>query len=137
MAPSDSTAAKYSRADLTSALKAGCGNTIAVCAAEDTGRFSSPAANETCYESCQTYHLPVVFGATTSTVEDVAAKAPEAGYLLVAAFPHLSLAQAGEILTSTEGTGGRFLDDGSASGVYSRLNLYAVAKKAAAFAASR
>jgi hypothetical protein len=55
---------------------------------------------------------------------------PEAGYLLTAAFPSLTLEQADQILTETEGPGGGFLDDGSAFGVYSRLNLYAAAGKA-------
>ena len=53
--------------------------------------------------------------------------APEAGYLLTSAFPPLSLKEADRILTETEGPGGGFLDDGSAFGVYSRLNLYAAA----------
>ena len=34
------------------------------------------------------------------------------------------------ILTETEGPGGGFLDDGSAFGVYSRLNLYAASMRA-------
>jgi hypothetical protein len=49
-----------------------------------------------------------------------------------AAFPKLSLEEANLILTETEGPGGGFLDDGSAFGVYSRLNLYAAAGRAAA-----
>ena len=47
------------------------------------------------------------------------------------AFPKLSLEEANRILTETEGPGGGFLDDGSAFGVYSRLNLYAAAGRAA------
>jgi hypothetical protein len=43
---------------------------------------------------------------------------------------------AARLLTETEGTGGGFLDDGSAFGAYSRLNLYAAAKRAAALASS-
>ena len=43
------------------------------------------------------------------TLEDVATIAPEAGYLLTAAFPKLSLAQADRILTATEGPGGGFI----------------------------
>jgi hypothetical protein len=43
--------------------------------------------------------------------------APEAGYLSTAAFPSLTLEQADQILTDTEGPGEGFLDDGSASGV--------------------
>jgi hypothetical protein len=41
------------------------------------------------------------------------------------------LEQANKILTETEGPGGGFLDDGSAFGVFSRLNLHAAAKRAA------
>ena len=59
--------------------------------------------------------------------EAVGTLAPEAGNLLTAAFPTLTLEQANRILTETEGPGGGFLDDGSASGMYSRLNLYAAA----------
>ena len=66
--------------------------------------------------------------------EDVGQVAPEAGYLLTVAFPHLTLEQADQILTETEGPGGGFLDDGSPFGVYSRLNLYAAAGRAAALA---
>jgi hypothetical protein len=47
---------------------------------------------------------------------------------LTVAFPSLSLEQAGEILTETEGPGGGFLDDRASFGVYSRLNLYAIAR---------
>jgi hypothetical protein len=42
----------------------------------------------------------------------------------------LSLAQADKILTETEGPGGGFLDDGSAFGIYSRLNLLAASRRA-------
>jgi hypothetical protein len=69
--------------------------------------------------------------------EDVGAIAPEAGYLLTAAFPSLSLQQADQILTETEGPGGGFLDNGSSFGVYSRLNLFAAAGKAAALTSSK
>jgi hypothetical protein len=65
-------------------------------------------------------------------VEDVAKRAPEAGWLLKAAFPYLTLAQADQILTITEGPGGGFLDDGSAFGVYSRLDLFKAGLKAEA-----
>ncbi len=125
------------RADLTAALQSGCGGTIAICAAEDTSRFSDAAANEAFYEATQTYGLPVVYPSTAGTIEDVGKVAPEAGYLLTAAFPHLTLMEANDILTSTEGPGGGFLDNGSAFGLYSRLNLYAAAKRAARPALSR
>ena len=83
-------------------------------------------------EATQTYGLPVVFAKNAQGTEDVAKLAPEAGYLLTAAFPSLTLAQADAILTVTEGPGGGFLDHGSDFGVYSRLNLYKAAEQAAA-----
>ncbi|OTP80522.1 putative phosphatase [Caballeronia sordidicola] len=119
------------RSELTSALQGGCGNSMAVCAGEDIGRFSNPAMNEAFYAVTQTYNLPVVYPENANRLEDVAKLAPEAGYLLTTAFPSLTLDQADQILTETEGPGGGFLDDGSAFGVYSRLNLYAAAGKAA------
>ena len=120
------------RADLTKALEAACGDTVAVCARQDTGRFNAPAMNEAFYATTQTYGLPIAHPETADKVEDVGALAPEAGNLLTAAFPKLSLEEANRILTETEGPGGGFLDDGSAFGVYSRLNLYAAAGRAAA-----
>lgn len=129
-------AIKAARADVTKALEAACGNTIATCALADTGRFNDPAADAAFYDSTQTYNLPVVFPKTALGKEDVGKLAPEAGYLLMVAFPSLSLQQADQILTETEGPGGGFLDNGSAFGVYSRLNLYAAAGRAAALAAS-
>jgi hypothetical protein len=57
--------------------------------------------------------------------------------LLTVAFPKLSLEEANRILTETEGPGGGFLDDGSAFGVYSRLNLYAGAGRAAALSRAK
>jgi hypothetical protein len=63
--------------------------------------------------------------------------APEAGYLLTSAFPSVSLEEADRILTETEGPGGGFLDDGSAFGVYSRLNLYVAAGLAKQIAARK
>ncbi|MDF2598720.1 MAG: PA-phosphatase [Methylobacterium brachiatum] len=128
---------KEARAAMTDALKAGCGDTVAACAAQDTGRFKDPAANAAFYEATQTYGLPVVHDATANAREDVGKIAPEAGHLLTAAFPALTLEEANAILTETQGPGGGFLDDGSEFGVYSRINLYAAAGKAAALAASR
>ena len=122
------------RADLVAALQAGCGNSVAACAGEDIGRFSDEAATAAFYATTQTYGLPVVHPEMVGKVEDVGQVAPEAGYLLTAAFPHLSLEQANRILTETEGPGGGFLNDGSAFGLYSRLNLYAAAGRAAASA---
>ncbi|MDR3671314.1 MAG: phosphatase PAP2 family protein [Holophaga sp.] len=122
------------RAELASALREACGNTVEVCAREDTGRLSNPAANESFYASTQTYNLPVVFSQNAGVLEDVGKRIPEAGYLLTVAFPPLTLEKANEILTETEGPGGGFLDDGSPFGVYSRLDLYAAAKRAAELA---
>lgn len=120
------------RADVTRALASGCGGTIAVCARQDHGRFANAHRDKAFYESTQTYGLPVVFKQTALGTEDVGKVAPEAGYLLTAAFPYLTLAQADAILTATEGPGGGFLDNGSAFGVYSRLDLYRASKAAIA-----
>jgi hypothetical protein len=128
-------AVQEARADVTAALQAACGKTVKACALEDTGRFSSPEGNEAFYTETHTYGMPVVHPDLANRVEDVAKVAPEAGYLLTVAFPSLTLEQANQILTETEGPGGGFLDDGSAFGVYSRINLYAAAGKAAALAA--
>jgi hypothetical protein len=73
----------------------------------------------------------VVYPKNFGVKEDVNKLAPEAGYLLTTAFPSLTLEQANQILTDTEGPGGGFLDDGSSFGVYSRLNLYAASLAAA------
>ena len=120
------------RADVTKALEAACGKAVAACAREDTGRFSDPALNEAFYAATQTYGLPVVYPKAAAARPDVGTLAPEAGHLLTAAFPTMTLAQANAILTDTLGPGGGFLDDGSNFGVYSRLNLYAAGAKAAA-----
>ena len=125
-------ALRQARLDVTNALAADCHGTIAICARFDHSRFAWPAKNRIFYESTQTYNLPVVFPQTANDVEDVGKLIPEAGYLLTTAFPYLTLAQADAILTETEGPGGGFLDDGSAFGVYSRLDLYRAAEKAIA-----
>jgi PAP2 superfamily len=124
-------AIKIARADLTAALQAGCGADIRSCAQDDTGRLSNSAINQAAYDVTQTYSLPVVYPKNAGVKEDVHKLAPEAGYLLTVAFPALTLEQANQILTDTEGPGGGFLDDGSAFGVYSRLNLYAASLAAA------
>jgi hypothetical protein len=125
------------RADLTKALEAACGDSVAACARQDTGRFNAAAMNEAFYATTQTYGLPVAHPETADNVQDVGALAPEAGYLLTVAFPKLSLDEANRILTETEGPGGGFLDDGSGFGVYSRLNLYAAAGRAAALSRAK
>jgi hypothetical protein len=123
-------AVRAARTDMITA----CGNTIAVCASEDIGRLSNPAADEAFYATTQTYNLPVVYAKNANMLEDVGKLAPEAGYLLTVAFPSLTLEQADRILTETEVPGGGFLDNGSSFGVYSRLNLYAAAGRSTALA---
>jgi membrane-associated phospholipid phosphatase len=113
------------RADLAAALAKACGGPVPACAAADSSRFANAATDAAFYESTQTYGLPDVYPAKP---ENVAVLAPQAGWLLKAAFPKLSLAHADRILTETEGPGGGFLDDGSAFGVYSRLDLYKAAE---------
>lgn len=125
------------RSDLAAFLRDGCGDTLAACAGADTGRFRDPAANAALYAATQTYDLPVVHPQRANRVADVGRLAPEAGHLLTAAFPSLSLEEANAILTQTQGPGGGFLDDGSAFGVYARLNLYAAVGRAAALASSK
>lgn len=122
------------QSDLTGALQTACGNTLAVCAKQDSGAFSNAATNKAYYESTQTYGLGVVYPNMVNTVEDVNAIAPEAGYLLMTRFPYLTQAQRNDVLTSTEGPGGGFLDNGSAFGLYSRLDLYLAAGGYGAFA---
>jgi hypothetical protein len=129
-------AVKKARVELQAILQSGCGNTINVCATEDTGRFSNAEADEAFYDVTQTYNLPAVYP-NSIEAEDVGQLAHEAGYLLTTAFPSLTLDQADRILTETEGPGGGFLDDGSSFGVYSRLNLYAAAQRAVRVAAAR
>jgi hypothetical protein len=121
------------RTDLRAALEKACGGTIAACAAEDSSRFTNSAANKAFYEAALTYGLPVVYPAQAGRVENVAAIAPEAGYILKADFPKLTLLEADHILTTTEGPGGGFLDNGSAFGVYSRLDLVKAGAAAEAF----
>ena len=120
--------------DLTNALQSGCGDTVANCAKQDTGVFSNSAGNKAFYESTQTYDLGVVYQNTANTVEDVNKIAPEAGYLLMTRFPYLTQQQRNDVLTSTEGAGGGFLDNGSAFGLYSRLDLYQAAGGYGSFA---
>jgi hypothetical protein len=116
-------ATNAARKELLGALDAACKRPGASCAL-DSGRFEDSAKNAAFYESTQTYGLPVVYANTASETEDAGTIAPEAGYLLTAAFPSLSLKKADEILTATEGPGGGFLDNGSAFGFYSRIDLY-------------
>ncbi len=129
-------AIRQARGDMTMMLEAACGSTIADCAHEDIGRLSNPASNAAFYAMTQTYDLPVVYATTAWASEDVGKLAPEAGYLLMVAFPSLTLQQADRILTETEGPGGGFQDNGTAFGVYSRIDLYAASGRAAALTAA-
>jgi hypothetical protein len=122
-------AVRKARSDLLSILEASCGQSVDQCEKEDTGRFSKDEPDGAFYDATQTYDLAVVYPKTESTKEDVGKLAPEAGFLLTVAFPSLTLDQADKILTETEGPGGGFLDNGSSFGVYSRLNLYAAARR--------
>jgi autotransporter-associated beta strand protein len=121
---------------LTGALQTACGASVATCASQDTGAFSNSATNKAFYESTQTYGLPVVNQNTANVVEDVNAIAPEAGALLATRFAYLSQTQRNDVLTSTEGPGGGFLDNGSAFGLYSRLDLYKAAGGYGSFAST-
>ena len=96
------------RVDMTKALESGCSDRVAVCALRDHSRFADSSSNQNFYEVTQTYGLPIVFEENENKVEDVAKLAPEAGYLLTAAFPYLTLREADDILTETEGPGGGF-----------------------------
>lgn len=118
------------RADVRAFLEQTCGKPTAECAKEDTGRFSDAAANEAFHASTLTYGLPVAHPEAADNVTNVDELAPEAGYLLTVAFPSLTVTEANEILTRTLAPAGGFLDDGSAFGVYSRLDLYTAAQHA-------
>jgi hypothetical protein len=126
-------ATNAARVELQNALDAACKQAGATCSV-DTGRFRDPAANAAFYTSTQTYGLPVVYEKTAQTREDFAKISPDAGYLLTAAFPKLTLREADDILTRTEGPGGGFLDSGSEFGAYSRIDLYKAVVAAAATA---
>ena len=118
------------RSDLTGALAGACGDAVAVCARDDQSRFARPEDNARFVDTTQTYGLPAVFGQNANAAVDVGKVEPEAGYLLTAAYPYMSLDQANAILTATMGPGGGFLDNGSAFGVYSRLDLHRAAQQA-------
>ncbi|WP_101951136.1 phosphatase PAP2 family protein [Mycobacterium sp. 3519A] len=120
------------RSDVDEALSSACGHTVVACASDDHGRFADPGADEKFVATTQTYDLPAVYTHTADADSDVGKLAPEAGYLLTAAYPYLSLDQADAILTSTLGPGGGFLDNGGAFGIYSRLDLYRAASEAIA-----
>ena len=87
------------RTAMTKVLETGCGGSVAACAAQDNGRFKDAALNAAFYAATQTYGLPAVHLPTAGRPADVGAVAPEAGHLLTAAFPALTLAEANAILT--------------------------------------
>ncbi len=124
---------KAARAEIDAFVTETCGADIVTCAAQDQSRFKDEATNAAFYASTLTYGLPVVHPAQAAKPLDIAAVAPEAGHLLTAAFPEVTLAEANRILTETQGPGGGFLDDGSEFGAYSRINLYEAAGKVAAW----
>ena len=134
-------AVKAARTELKPILELACNDTVERCAQQDIGRFSHPKSNEAFYNATQTYDLGVAFpeiGSRPATEhEDVFKLAPEAGNLLTIVLPSLTLQEADKILTETEGPGGGFLDNGSAFGVYSRLNLYAAYARAQQFVAAK
>jgi hypothetical protein len=125
------------RLDVVKNLSEDCGGSILECADRDLGRFADSITNTLLVEATQAYELPTVFPENSNRSEDVGKLAPEAGYLLTTAFPYLTLKQADNILTVTEGPGGGFLDNGSGFGVYSRLDLYRAAEKAMTVAPAR
>jgi peptidoglycan/xylan/chitin deacetylase (PgdA/CDA1 family) len=125
------------RSEVAKLLAEDCGVSLPECAGRDSGRFADSITNTLLVEATQTYELPIVFPENANRLEEVSKLAPEAGYLLTTAFPYLTLEQADHILTVTEGPGGGFLDNGSAFGVYSRLDLYRAAEKAMAMAPAR
>jgi hypothetical protein len=69
--------------------------------------------------------LPVPYAKNFGETEDVGRDGTRSRKPAHCCISSLSLQEANQILTDTEGPGGRFLDDGSTFGVYSRLNLYA------------
>jgi peptidoglycan/xylan/chitin deacetylase (PgdA/CDA1 family)/membrane-associated phospholipid phosphatase len=125
------------RADVAKILAEDCGVSVPACADRDSGRFADQITNTLLVEATQAYELPTVFPENANRLEDVAKLAPEAGYLLTTAFPYLTLEQADNLLTVTEGPGGGFLDNGSAFGIYSRIDLYRAAEKAIAMAPAK
>ena len=100
--------------------------TIAACAQGDQSRFNNKANNQAYYTASLTMGLPVV-NPTQPTKFDFksTAETRNAGYLLQTRFPYLSLDQRADVITSTQLSGGGFLDNGTAFGRFSRINLVA------------
>ncbi len=116
----------------TTALQAACGKSMEECAREDTGRFNSPAANEAFYASTQTYDLPVVSTSNTRKAEDVGKLASRGRISFEARLPVVDVGTGRpDPGRRPKVSGGGFLDNGTPFGVYSRLNLFAAAGRAA------
>jgi autotransporter-associated beta strand protein len=115
--------------EVRSALQAGCGTSIAVCAAsQPSDRFSNAAANQAAVNYALTYGLAPV--GPTNLAPVVPANAQ---LLLATRFDYLSAAQRTDVLASTELPSGAPLDDGTG---WARLNLYAAAGGYGAFASN-
>jgi autotransporter-associated beta strand protein len=139
------------RADMAQSLTTACETSITACAQDDTSRFADKETNRRFYEATLTLGLPRVWSEaeltgyvldfnnfvpapaylawnTQTSPGKEKSSARNAGYLLYTRFPYLSQEQRNEVLTTTvvpdaEGRG-TFLDNGSAFGAYSRINLF-------------
>ena len=146
---------KQAQSDMAQALTAQCASSLQACAAQDTSRFADQEVDRRFYEATLTLGLPRVYsetdlagysldfnifspstsylawrGADTSLAQEQR-YAKNAGYLLLTRFPYLTLEQRNDVLTTTvvpDADGkGTFLDNGSAFGAYSRINLFKAA----------
>lgn len=147
--------------DMARALTAQCASSLQACADADTSRFADKEINRSFYEATLTLGLPRVYsesdlagysldfnnfapgnaymawrGAAASLIDEQR-YAKNAGYLLLTRFPYLSLEQRNDVLTTTvtadADARGSFLDNGSAYGAYSRINLFKAADGYARF----
>ncbi|ALM50871.1 hypothetical protein BJB45_20660 [Halomonas huangheensis] len=111
--------------DLRELLEAGCGTSIAECAAGDAPSDEEATRLKAAYEYSLTYGLAPI-GPT-----DLAPVVPEGAEVLLATrFPYLDAEQRREVLATTEIKSGHALDNGSG---WARLNLYAAADGYGAF----
>ena len=108
---------KNATTDLRTTLAAGCGGTIASCAATGApDRFSNASTNLANYEQRLTYGLPATAATNLAPVVPVGAEV-----LLATRLPYLTAAQQREVLATTELPSGAPLDNGSG---WARLDLY-------------
>ena len=115
--------------DLRNTLQAGCGTTIAACAASGTpDRLSNAAQNRADYTNRLTYSLPTTGATTAAPVVPVGAEV-----LLASRLPFLTATQRRDVLATTELPSGAALDNGSG---YARLNLYKAGSGYGAFTAN-